>query len=1448
MRRHVVSALASMLGVVAMTAGSAHSQIVRAWGNNSFGQCTVPSEVGDAVAIAAGGAHSIALRADGSVICWGFNDWGQCSVPADLGPTVAIASGNAHNVALRSDGLVRCWGRNDNGQCSVPADLGPATAIAGGSWHSMALSSDGLVRCWGLDGSGQCTVPVDLGPATAIAGGDMHSLALRADGSVRAWGYNYYGQCSVPGDVGTAIAIAGGGGHSAALLSDGSVRAWGFNALGQCNVPSDLGRALAVAAGDLDTVALLADGSVRAWGHSTAAIPGDLGTAVAVASRAYHVVALTCAEPVVDRSSGNLGPIGAGTPRQFTFSELPAAASSATLRVRVRSDLNLASEFLTLRLDGVTTGTLFVSGANDCPATPDEASVVIPLKALSGYLADGALTVRLEASPLVSATQCADGRCEISLVYDAAPVDCNANGIEDTCEVRLAGNDCNANEVPDSCDVAAGTSADVNVNGTPDECEYDCNGNGLPDSYEIAQGLAPDCNANAQVDSCDLAQGLSSDCNEDGVPDGCEIAAGAADVDGNGVPDSCQEDCDRNAVPDTHDRLLDPSKDCDDDLVLDSCEIASDASLDCDGDGILNGCELSGGGSDCNGNGLPDSCDLASGASTDLDGSGVPDECEFVVGGSGYPSIEAAVAAAPSGQTVLVGPGTYPAQGLVVHGKSIVLRSIGGAAATVLDGSACPHPIVQVMGPATNGTIIEGFTFANGGTGPQGPNGGAGMNLQNTGAIVRDCVFVGNVVDFYGGAIFAVGFSGRIDRCRFEDNEAWYGGAVLIDLSEGWEFEDCVFDGNRASDAGGAIRTSASAGTFRDCVFIENSAHSTGGAMVIYSTSGLLTISGCVIDRNVAIYVGGVSMGYPSTNVLIANTRMCANLASNVSGDFTDGGGNRFSGDCNSNGECDADEIAAGTLPDCNANGIPDSCDVAAGTADVDGNGVPDSCQGDCNGNGIPDNYEYLLAPWKDCDGDRILDSCEIAADPALDCTGNGRIDACDVETANGDCNANGVPDSCEIAGGAQDKDMDGALDDCEFAWGDFNLDGEIDSSDLATVLALWGLQNPPIGDLNGDGVVDAIDLATVLSNWGTTPLPPSISSVTPSSGSSAGGTTVTIRGSGFDATTSVTIGGAQAIVIEVLGSTTMKVLTPAGELGERDVVVQSFTGSATAVAGFTYADRAAPPWATMLEPLPSPGVVTSPSLRAAIMATGLPWRVRDNATQIEMVLVPPGSFQMGCSPSMQYGCIWWENPVHTVTLTTAFYMGRHEVTQAQWVARMGSNPSVFQSASADVPPSEIPMRPVENLPGAAINAFLAASGLRLPTEAEWEYACRAGTSTAFHGWPARPAGTDDDSLVGQIAWSGVVETRPVGGKAPNGFGLHDMAGNVAEWVSDSFSEDYYHWSPATDPSGPPWNSATRVLRGGSCWGETILLRSSNRTAAGFVPDATIGFRVARFP
>jgi formylglycine-generating enzyme required for sulfatase activity len=284
------------------------------------------------------------------------------------------------------------------------------------------------------------------------------------------------------------------------------------------------------------------------------------------------------------------------------------------------------------------------------------------------------------------------------------------------------------------------------------------------------------------------------------------------------------------------------------------------------------------------------------------------------------------------------------------------------------------------------------------------------------------------------------------------------------------------------------------------------------------------------------------------------------------------------------------------------------------------------------------------------------------------------------------------------------------------------------------------------------------------------------------------------------------------------------------------------------------------PTWATLIEGPPDPAVVRNAALRQAIIATGWAWRVRDTRTQIEMVLIPPGSFQMGCSASINSGCdSFAELPIHTVTLTSAFYLGRYEVTQAQWRNEMGYDPSNFND-----PIYPESTRPLDRVSWNEIQSFNAQTGLRLPSEAEWEYACRAGTGTAFHGFLGYEGGTNSDALVGQIAWfpgntlpqgSPGFGPQPVGQKLPNGFGVFDMSGNVWEWVSDWYLLSYYSQSPAVNPQGPS-SGSSRVIRGGH-WSNYATnsasyvrssARGSSKPSYGGSTTFSIGFRAARNP
>ena len=349
------------------------------------------------------------------------------------------------------------------------------------------------------------------------------------------------------------------------------------------------------------------------------------------------------------------------------------------------------------------------------------------------------------------------------------------------------------------------------------------------------------------------------------------------------------------------------------------------------------------------------------------------------------------------------------------------------------------------------------------------------------------------------------------------------------------------------------------------------------------------------------------------------------------------------------------------------------------------------------------------------------------------------------------------------------------------------------------------------------------------------------ITSIVPNTGPYVGGTPITITGQYLAGTTAVTIGGVPCTNVVSVSATQVAAVTPAGSVGPMDVVVNGPKGSVTVGGGFTYLAVIVPSWATLIEAMPDPAVVTDATLRAAIAATGLAWRVRDTGTQVEMLLVPAGTFLMGCTASASSACSFNELPQHLVSLTSPFYLGRFEVTQSQWRGRMGDNPSQYKGASYP----EADSQPVESVSWTDIQAFLNSSHVRLPSEAEWEFACRAGTQTAF------PNGSNDDTTVATIAWfAGNADGRPhrAGAKAANALGLHDMLGNVWEWVSDWYGP--YAVDPQIDPQGPI-SGSFRVFRGGSFPDPgTNYLRSSARYELGSPSNRfpNVGFRVARNP
>ena len=257
-------------------------------------------------------------------------------------------------------------------------------------------------------------------------------------------------------------------------------------------------------------------------------------------------------------------------------------------------------------------------------------------------------------------------------------------------------------------------------------------------------------------------------------------------------------------------------------------------------------------------------------------------------------------------------------------------------------------------------------------------------------------------------------------------------------------------------------------------------------------------------------------------------------------------------------------------------------------------------------------------------------------------------------------------------------------------------------------------------------------------------------------------------------------------------------------------------------------------------QPRPVVAESTVEQPRTKVFANGLKprWSASVNATHREvleklvanMVKVEGGTFTMGATAEQGSDADNDEKPAHKVTLSD-YYIGKYEVTQAEWEAVMGERPT----SDGDKWTSEYGLGsnyPAYNISWNDCDAFirklneLTGMKFKLPTEAQWEYAARGGKSSGGYKY----SGGND---IGAVTWYGGNSgngTHPVGGKQANELGLYDMSGNVYEWCSDWYGKSYYSSSPQTDPTGPSSGSG-RVLRGGSWYYYATYCRVANRNS-----------------
>ncbi|MBF0437678.1 MAG: formylglycine-generating enzyme family protein [Magnetococcales bacterium] len=245
------------------------------------------------------------------------------------------------------------------------------------------------------------------------------------------------------------------------------------------------------------------------------------------------------------------------------------------------------------------------------------------------------------------------------------------------------------------------------------------------------------------------------------------------------------------------------------------------------------------------------------------------------------------------------------------------------------------------------------------------------------------------------------------------------------------------------------------------------------------------------------------------------------------------------------------------------------------------------------------------------------------------------------------------------------------------------------------------------------------------------------------------------------------------------------------------------------------------------------PGCPTQPMLAVQAMGTA-------KGLNMEFVAIPGGVFEMGCG-SWQKDCDEDEKPTRKVTLGP-YEIGKYEVTQKQWLDTMGSNPSEFLMCGKECPVEQVSWKEIQIFIG-KLNG-LGYGKFRLPTEAEWEYACRSG---------GKPEPYCGGTSVDEVAWYDVKAkspTSPVGQKRPNGLGLYDMSGNVWEWVADRYCiADDNEESEWINPICEDATSGQYVLRGGSWFNSAQDVRSTGRNRNS--PDyknVNLGFRLVRLP
>ena len=1481
-----------LTGVISGDSGIAHNTALRSngavscWGNPANGQTTVPPGLPACTAVACGFNHSVAVTIFGMVSCWGLNSSGQCTIPGTLFGVTSVAAGRSHTAALKSDGSVVVWGSSTAG-LSPPASLGPCTAVFAGTYSTGAIEVDGQVRMWG--GGQEPSSHSGLVAAADIGG--SHVIVAHADGSVAAWGSNYSGQASVPAAVQAEhiVAVAAGVGHNLAMSARGELFAWGHNSDGQTDIPAGIGSVSLIDAGHHRSMAKQIGevAGVVCWGNNeygqnnvpTAFAPGTVTLPVSdIACGGSHSVVLIGPSGGGGFSNSVMG-WGLNTDGQCNLMASCIAVAAAEHTVAIKTD-----------------GTVACWGPN----ADGQCTVPADLGTVTRIAASSGNTIALRTDGRVRAWgDNTFGQLNVPAYLNHA-ADVFATGAGGSFGAMVSSDyaSCNNGATPKQ-------TATLAVSGCRWEEVSIWNWTGGFGPSIPGSGSAVDLGAYGSVGSgCDatceslLAHGGSSllvpvdlSVPSAGQPDYSIDVTGTANLAGRiwligsgastlpidlnipvlrtGNP-VAGFDIVQTTVPPPPGYFLTlvPSAGVQGQtqFSLRLLPLQSGAGLVGSSSGSFNGEAVAAEAMDWNGDGFHDlalAITFGPGQNGALqvllnDGAGNLGSASLLLSTPPEPTCLAVGDLNSDGKSDAV-VGTASDVRVHLYYNNAPTASPPFVAGPVIDPEGMPLSVVVLEAPASFQGI--GGDVATGSNGGKSGTTKVTVNDGTTGALEGDPVVVSTT------PTTTTRRGGRLATGGSSSSSVEGGVPGLVSVLEWrqvgtpptWQLEEI-----QVLDVPGtpvAIEMVDIDGDGHDEIVTANEApqfQGTGTALPVLTMFRGLS-GATAFGSAVPIAPQGASAGLDIAIIDVDN----------------DGDRDLISVQRSLGAETTASTIRIDTAGPGGALTIGDQTALAAThptlctRGNLDGIGGEDLFLVDNGGASLVEGGPSQLAhPFLGDPGERWTDAADINGDGVVNGGDLGLLLASWGACVNEEC----------------PSDIDG--------------DGTVDAADLSMLLASWGASyavvtgvspdhGSPLGgtliSISGSSLAattgvrldnaectnvqvvspalvtaitpPGVGLATIrlVSPNGTTTAPmtfsydmPSITAVTPNQGYATGGTAITITGTFLNGATSVRVGGVAATNVVAVSATTVTAVTPAGTVGPKSVEVTSLNGTTSASGAFSYiASPSLPAWATLIEALPDPAVVTNASMRAAITASGWAWRVRDSATQMEMLLVPPGNFWMGCSPSNSYTCSASESPVHQVSLTNAFYMGRYEVTQAQWTARMGSNPSFHQGASYP----NAATRPVEQVSWDTIQGFLTATGMRLPTEAEREYACRAGTTTAFHSGPSFPLGTNDDSLVPQIAWcssNSGGQTHVVGGKAANALGLHDVSGNVWEWCFDWYGT--YGSTAATNPTGPV-SGTYRIIRGGAWDGNSNGMRSSTRsygTLSG--ADKYVGFRTAKNP